>query len=66
MGIRLASAHDVASVISTRYLNLKKSETGRRSFFAIFSKASNEGALIPRSIRLKKSTEMSIASANCS
>ena len=42
------------------------SATVIRSFFAILSRFSNEGALMPRSIRLKKSTEISKTSANCS
>ena len=40
--------------------------TGIRSSFAICSIVSNEGALIPRSIKLRKSTEILTCSANCS
>jgi hypothetical protein len=40
--------------------------TGIRSSFAICSIVSNEGALIPRSIKLRKSTEILSCSANCS
>ena len=46
--------------------NVNSSATGSRSRLAILSKVSNEGALTPRSIRLRKSTEMSRVSANLS
>jgi hypothetical protein len=45
---------------------LNNSDTGSRRRFAIFSKVSNDGAFLPRSIRLRKSTEIFTASANCS
>ena len=46
--------------------NSNSALTGTLSRFAICSIVSNDGALIPRSIRLKKSTEMPINSANSS
>ena len=43
--------------------NLKRSVTGIFSRLAIFSRVSNEGALIPRSTRLRKSTDRLSVSA---
>ena len=42
------------------------SDTGTPSWFENTSRFSNDGALMPRSIRLRKSTEMPRSSANCS
>jgi hypothetical protein len=42
----------------------KRSATDIRSRLAILSRVSNEGAFLPRSIRLRKSTDTSRASAN--
>ena len=44
----------------------KRVATGILNLFEILSSVSNDGALTPRSIRLRKSTEISRASANCS
>jgi len=44
----------------------KRVATGILNLFEILSSVSNDGALMPRSIRLRKSTEISWASANCS
>ena len=46
--------------------NVKSSATDTLSLLAILSSVSKDGALTPRSTRLRKSTEMSILSANCS
>jgi hypothetical protein len=43
--------------------NVKSWAIDTLSRFDILSRVSNDGALIPRSIKLRKSTEMSIASA---
>jgi hypothetical protein len=45
---------------------VKRSATERRKRRAIRSKVSNEGAFLPRSMRLRKSTEMPSVSANSS
>jgi hypothetical protein len=39
-------------------LKVKSSATGLLKHFPILSRVSKEGTLLPRSIRLKKSTEM--------
>ncbi len=39
---------------------------GNFNFFAILSSVSNEGAFLPRSIKLRKSTDMPTSSANSS
>ena len=51
-----------------RYLPSKvnRSDAGSFKRLASFSKVSNDGAFLPRSIRLRKSTDMSSVSANCS
>jgi hypothetical protein len=46
--------------------NVKRSATGSFKRLASLSKVSNDGAFLPRSIRLRKSTDMSSISANCS
>jgi hypothetical protein len=46
--------------------NLKSLNTGTPSCVANTSRFSNDGALMPRSIRLKKSTDVPSSSANCS
>jgi len=43
---------------------VKRSATDNFNRLAILSNVSNEGALIPRSIRLRKSTDISKTSAN--
>src|SRR5271169_644117 len=45
---------------------VKRSDTDRPSCLAKDSRFSKDGAFMPRSIRLKKSTDMSSSSANCS
>ena len=45
---------------------MKSSWTGMPSWAEKTSRFSNDGALIPLSIRLRKSTEISSSSANCS
>jgi hypothetical protein len=52
----------------TRYPPSKanRSATGSFKRLASLSKVSNDGAFLPRSIRLRKSTDMSSVSANCS
>jgi len=40
--------------------------TGTRSFLAMCSMVSNDGAFLPRSIKLRKSTEIPTNSANLS
>lgn len=44
----------------------KRTESGILSWAEKASRFSNEGALIPRSIRLRKSTDIPRSSANCS
>ena len=46
--------------------NSNRADTGIFNCAEKASRFSNEGALIPRSIRLRKSTEMPRSSANCS
>lgn len=48
------------------FLKVKRSATDILKRLAILSRVSNEGAFLPRSIRLRKSTDTSSASANCS
>jgi hypothetical protein len=45
---------------------VNRSATGSFKRLASLSKVSNDGAFLPRSIRLRKSTDMSSVSANCS
>ncbi len=47
-------------------LKVKRSATGSLKRRAILSRVSNDGAFLPRSIRLRKSTDKSSVSANCS
>jgi hypothetical protein len=46
------------------WLKSNRSATGTRKRRAILSNVSNEGAFLPRSTRLRKSTEISSISAN--
>ena len=62
-------ADELTELISLRQLTsntVKRSATDILKRLAILSRVSNEGAFLPRSIRLRKSTETSSASANCS
>src|ERR1700719_3798585 len=51
------------SQISAYLSNVKRSATGILKRLAIRSKVSNEGAFLPRSMRLRKSTEIPSVSA---
>ena len=63
--MEIVSAGSLTTIqISSYRSNVKRSVTGIRRRLDIFSRVSKEGALIPRSIRLRKSTEMSNDSAN--
>jgi len=51
---------------SRTVVKTKRAATGILNLLEILSSVSNDGALMPRSTRLRKSTEISRASANCS
>ncbi len=53
-------------IVCSELLKVNSSATGSPSWAENASRFSNDGALIPRSIRLRKSTDMPRSSANCS